>query len=357
MDEINNLKHKWARVAITAVIFLFFAIMFLPFVTPMLMAALFAFALDPIVSRFSVRKSKRRWPIILILMGFFVAITLPIGIVASRVVKKVSEYSALGWQNTSLYQTAEGLYSKGLELAESMGLHITPDQLTPPSSLIASAGSWLVGFTTSLASRAPEFILGLFVFSGALFFFLTQSRDIRKGIEKLDLLSVAEFKQIIRIVQNTAYITLISTALIGTIQALIVAFGAWLSGFTEVLLVLIISLVMSFIPVIGVAPVAVVMSLICFFQQDVKGGIIMLVIAGIAGTIDNILKPIILKGGDEDLDPIISLLAIIGSVIVYGFPGLLLGPILTRLAFKIIPILFAPPLEDSEDDKLEGNRP
>ena len=274
-------------------------------------------------------------------MGFFLVITVPLGIVISRVAKKVSEISAQGWQNTSLYQTAEGLYAKGIDLLATMGIQITPDQLTPPSSLIASAGGWIVSFTTGLAARAPEFVLGLFVFSGALFFFLTQSKEIRKNIERLDLLSVAELKKIIKIVQSTAYITLVSTAVIGTIQAIIVSIGAWISGFTEILLILIFTLIMSFIPLVGVAPVAIALSLICFFQQDVTGGIVMLVVAGIAGTIDNVLKPIMIKGGDEDLDPIVSLLAIIGSVIVYGIPGLLLGPILTRLAFKIIPIFFS----------------
>ncbi len=46
------------------------------------------------------------------------------------------------------------------------------------------------------------------------------------------------------------------------------------------------------------------------------------------------------SGGADDLHPVLSLLALIGAIIVYGAAGILLGPILTQLALKIVPILF-----------------
>jgi predicted PurR-regulated permease PerM len=48
---------------------------------------------------------------------------------------------------------------------------------------------------------------------------------------------------------------------------------------------------------------------------------------------------LLVSSNEEELHPIISLVAIIGAIIVYGIPGLLLGPILTQVAFRIIPLL------------------
>lgn len=276
----------------------------------------------------------------IILSLFFVLVATPLVVISTRVIAKLSELSQQGWQNTQIYKLVEATLHQAESLAGSWGVPVSLDQFGSPAQLVATAGSWLMTSSTAVASRAPEFVLALFVFSCALFFFLTESRSIGKAMERLDLLSVKELREIVRIIQQTSFITLISTASIGTVQALLVALAGWITGFSEILLIFIFTLMFSFIPVVGAAPGAVVLALLCFFQSDVSGGIVMLVAAGIVGVTDNILKPIILKGTDEDLNPVISLLAIIGAVMMYGLPGLLLGPILMRLTFKIIPILF-----------------
>jgi predicted PurR-regulated permease PerM len=87
----------------------------------------------------------------------------------------------------------------------------------------------------------------------------------------------------------------------------------------------------------------------------VGSGIGLLVVAVVAGSVDNIIKPLIVSSGSEEsLNPVISLLAIIGAVIVYGIPGLLLGPILTELTLKIVPILFSEEEKESEESVAAG---
>jgi predicted PurR-regulated permease PerM len=143
------------------------------------------------------------------------------------------------------------------------------------------------------------------------------------------------------VVQQTSYITLVAHAIIGSVQSMIVAIGGLIFGYSEFLLLFVITFFTSLIPVIGASPVAIVLAVISLAQGEIKSAIGLAVVAIIAGSIDNILKPyIVSQSGDEELNPVIALIAIIGAVIVYGLPGLLLGPILTTLAFKIVPILF-----------------
>jgi predicted PurR-regulated permease PerM len=65
----------------------------------------------------------------------------------------------------------------------------------------------------------------------------------------------------------------------------------------------------------------------------------MLVVAGLTAVSDNIIRPLTMMSGDNGLHPFISLLAVIGGVIAYGIPGLLLGPLIASICFSCIPIL------------------
>jgi predicted PurR-regulated permease PerM len=211
------------------------------------------------------------------------------------------------------------------------------------SGIAPKAAAWLLNLTTEMMSQLPQIVLGIFIFTAALYYFLTQSRSIRKTILDFDLLLPAQLDRIIFVVQKSSYVTLITTAVIGSVQASIVGLAAWFCGYHEFFLVLLLTFFMSLIPVIGAAPMAFILSALSFMQGDISSGIAMLITGVIAGSIDNILKPMMVSAQDEDIHPVISLVAVIGAVMIYGFPGLLLGPVLTQLSFRIIPILFIDP--------------
>jgi predicted PurR-regulated permease PerM len=67
------------------------------------------------------------------------------------------------------------------------------------------------------------------------------------------------------------------------------------------------------------------------------------VVALVAGTTDNLLRPILLSSNEQDLNPVIALLAIIGALLVFGMPGLFIGPVVAGVALKIVPAMFEAP--------------
>lgn len=343
-------KHKIVRWTITAVIFLLFAYMFVPFAAALLMAALFAFALNPLVNRFAVRRSKRRLPTAILLLSFFLLIIVPITLVASRIVAKVREYSAAGFENAPIVKSFENFTNKFMGWASTMieQFHLDPSIIPNQNEVVAKVGGYIVAGSTAMVTQFPEVVLGFFVFTAGLYYFLMESRSIRSSIERWNLLSKSELTQIIREVQKSSYESLVVTSATGAIQASIVAVVAYFCGYTEFFVVFVVTFLCSFIPVIGAGPIAFLLSLVSFAQGENGAGITLLVTSGIAGSIDNIIKPYLINSADEDLHPVISLLAVVGGVIVYGVPGLLLGPILTRLTIRIIPILFANQVEETQ---------
>lgn len=352
----EELKHRLVRIGLTVVIFALFGAMFVPFFAPLLLAALFAFAFDGVVSRYSPQRSRRSLPTAFILLGFFLLISAPLVLIAYRLISLARGFAETKLESMPLYQSLESLAERVSHYLERALILVNGS--APEGNhldFLANAGAWVLSYTAGLATRAPELILHLFVFSAALYVFLTESRFIRASISRLKVLRDSELDQIIRVVQRSSYTTLVVSASIGAIQALIVALGGVLFGFHEFLLLFVVTFFTSFIPVIGAAPVAVVLALASLVQGNMGSALGLLVVATVAGSVDNIVKPLVVNSSsEENLNPVISLLAIIGAVIVYGLPGLLLGPILTELALKIVPILFSHEEAEEQAERTEG---
>jgi predicted PurR-regulated permease PerM len=337
-----ELRHRIVRIVLTAVIFGLFGAMFVPFFAPLLMAALFGFALEGVVSKYGIKRSKRKYPTAIILLLFFFLISLPVGLVGYRLVSLASTLAQTNLQDTSLYHSLESLIMS-IESFANRALAVV--DASPPEggvmNFLPGVGAWILSYTAMLATQTPQILIQLFIFSAALYLFLTEATYIRMVVSSFKILKEGELDQIIRVVQRSSYITLVVSAAVGSVQALIVAIGGVFFGFREFFLLFVITFFTSFIPVIGAAPVALFLALLSLIQGNIFSAVGLTVVAVVAGSVDNIIKPLIVaSSSEESINPIISLLAIIGGVIVYGLPGLLLGPILTELTLKIVPILF-----------------
>jgi predicted PurR-regulated permease PerM len=98
--------------------------------------------------------------------------------------------------------------------------------------------------------------------------------------------------------------------------------------------VFVVTFFLSFIPVIGAAPVAVFLGILALIKQDYEifGGF--MVVALVAGTIDNVIRPI-LVGNKERVHPIIVLLSLLGAIAIFGIPGLFLGPVIATVTTEL----------------------
>jgi predicted PurR-regulated permease PerM len=152
-------------------------------------------------------------------------------------------------------------------------------------------------------------------------------------------LTPAESKRFIEILQKSSYNTVVSSVVIAAMQATIVTVGALILGSGDFTVVWVVTFFCSFIPVIGAGPVALALGVGDLLMGQYGTAIGFLVVAIVAGTMDNLVRPYLIASGDEDLHPVVSLLAIIGALLIFGMPGLFLGPVIASVAFKIIPAM------------------
>lgn len=322
-----------------------FAILFLPFYTQILLAAIFAFAIEPFLGRWlTSRRFRWKTSVALILLGMFVVLALPVSLLAYKTYHYLAEISRSGAQNTELFQKLiafkGGILNLVNSLLERFGLSQQYDLSSVIDDGLNQAVNFLVGYSTGIASNIPMLLLGVFVFCAALYFFLAEARWVRGAFMKQRFLSATEAERLIAVLQRSCYSVIVTSLVIAVLQATIVALGSLILQAGDVAAVWGITLICAFIPVIGAGPVAITLGLYKWVMGDYGQAIGFLIVVLIATTADNVVRPYLLSS-DGDLHPILSLLSIIGAILIFGMAGLFIGPVIALVATKIIPTLYS----------------
>ncbi len=337
---------KQVRWTLISVITLAFVTLFLPFFIEILTALIFAFALDPfsrklskleIFRRYSIFFRRKQWVAITIVL-LVLAIVLPITFAVNNVYETVNQAASAGFQNSEFYKDLvkiQGVVAEWAnDLIASMNLNRRLDLEAMGANLTNQLGGILMNFSGKFVSSLPQFILSIFVFCCALYFFMAEQKMLKNIFIKTGLIGEAELLRLTNIFQKSCVSTLFVSVVVGCVQAATVALGSAIFNVGDFVVVFVVTFFLSFIPVIGAAPVALFLAILCLIQQDFGKAIGFFVLAIFAGSIDNILRAY-LVGSEEDLHPIVVLLAIIGAIMVFGLPGLFIGPVIATATAKI----------------------
>lgn len=340
---IESLKSKghWVRWFFIVVLLTAFVFINWPFLVPLALAGIFALGLHDLISRVSA-KSKLNHKLLVtltILLGlalFWVPLTLAI----YRVIAYIEHRQGL--ETGSLLEQVHALKEfslNGLQtLSDWTGVDLAGPARGLLENLLKKTGEIIFNYSSQFLTQLPSIILGSFVFVIVLFFLLLKASAVKNTILQYSPFETKITESLIFIFKRSCSVTLFSTLVVGLVQAFLIGFGSLIFGEGDFWLVLTITFFVSFIPVIGAAPIGYLLALLAFLGDRVGPAIGLTVIATIAGTIDNFLKPLIMSGVSK-VSPVIGFTCVVGAVIMLGLPGLLLGPVIMNLFIGIAPLL------------------
>lgn len=339
----SELKHKIVKTVFVSIVFSLFALMFWPFKTSILLAGLFALALHDVVEKIKRPPLSRRTASLLLMVALILFIAIPLSFILFTAVDTVKTYAAEGIQNTSLFQWTQQLLIDTIDKLHSLAarFHFDIGSLPKLNTYVGDYSASAGAYATKFISQIPHLGMSLIVFFLALYYFLNEHNEIKDFFLRFDFISEKEFNKVVALIKKSSYRTLIAALIIATVQALVISIFAYFCGFTDFFLVFIVCFVFALVPVIGSAPVSIFLVLISFIQGNTEAGFAMLIAFIIASSLDNLIKPVILNTAADEIHPIVALLALIGAILVYGAPGILLGPVLTQLAFNVLKILYS----------------
>ena len=342
---------RWTLLIVSgfAVLYIFF-----PFLMEILLASFFAFALGPLTTKlFSHKIFGRKGWVAITILGLILAIILPIVLLGVSFFNLVSDFSSADFQSSEFFkdivQARNFVLNSAGDFMETFNIKKRFDITGMTNQFLSSIGSKIMTGSAALASQIPDFVLSLLIFCCALYLFLSEGRKIRFLLTHNRFIPARDTDRLIQIFQNSCYATLVASVIVGFIQALTVTIGSALLKADHLLLIFLVTFIFSFIPVLGAAPVAFFLGVVTLIKGDSGLAIGYGVLGIIAGTMDNFIRPMLVRG-DGNVHAGVMLIAIIGAIMLFGLPGLFLGPMFVSVAVQIYSLFF---FRTEEDPKLE----
>jgi predicted PurR-regulated permease PerM len=340
--------HQFPRVVYIAFLVVLSLMLISPFVIPIALSATVALALYPLQLRLIKKGWQKRHAAALLTLGFTLLIATPFAFFIAKGTMLVTD-------QLQRFAVGEKLQSQGLQSVVKtiredvvkfilrytdktlLGNYLTEAKV---NQHFKTANIYLLDFFQNLASSIPAVVLFLLVMIFCTFSFLKNAASVRSFFQSLFGFSQRRMDQLVGIFLRDARQVYVSNVVTGVIQSLLVATGVYLITKSDWFLVFFVTLIFSFIPVIGAAPMAFLFAVVAFFQDNTTGAIILIALGTFTGLIDNFLRPWLASFGQSHAPPIVSFVFVIGGALMLGFPGLFIGLLVGGIAYDTLPIFW-----------------
>ncbi|WP_161597728.1 AI-2E family transporter [Fluviispira multicolorata] len=304
-----------------------------PFILPLVLGITFAYLFEPILNKlihyFKLKKVIWKWIIsILIIFLTFISILGPILTLITTGIQELSavlivmesELKNPMHIDSAAKHISEFLSKFGIEYSIAELIDKGIDFLKKAASLIASnAGTAL--------TATPGYIVKVSVLILTWCFFLIHGKKYRNTVLPKIIPWERERQIVAKTVSSVLKALIVANVLVSCIQAILITTVLVAFGVPRFALLGIIAFFVSFIPVIGTAPVMIGAAAWCYLSEGRVGAAIgILICAVIISFADNVLRPFFMKGGAE-LSFFWIFLAIVGGMSQFGVSGAVLGPV------------------------------
>jgi len=222
--------------------------------------------------------------------------------------------------------------------------------------VLQRASSWLHSGATSLLKSTTSFIISLFMIIITMFFFFVDGKKMLERLMYLSPLPNIYDKEIFQKFRSVSYVTILSTFVTAGAQGIIGAIGFAFVGFPAFLAGVLVAL-LSLLPYLGSMLFYVPVGLYYLAVGEIWRGVFILLWGAIViGNIDNVIRAYMIKGKAQ-VNPIFVIFAILGGISLFGFWGVIIGPLIIAIAvtiFHIYELEFCESLDG--DDCYEGGQ-
>ena len=312
---------------------------FFKLATIFLIAAGFLYILSPFISTYmeKYKWSKKKALNIICLILFFLG-AVPMSIFGIRGTKIITEFFSKQSVSVLTQNVQDKIYTFIDQLAVSN--HIESDVIKEKLNLfLNTAGSFVFKVFSDMVTQIPDLLLGLLITSLSFYFFILKEDQIRVVFDRYYYFSRDHSNRFISVLKSSCREVFLSNVITGIMQSTIVSVGALFCDLGDFYIVFFLTFVISFIPVIGAAPMAFILAAMAFIEQRTGAGITMSIIGVVTGLADNVVRPYLVSLGEVEVPAFIGFLAVIGGVYVLGLPGLFVGPLLASLVYGALPII------------------
>jgi predicted PurR-regulated permease PerM len=199
-----------------------------------------------------------------------------------------------------------------------------------------NAVSWLTNIATSVLQGSGAQLIGVLITFYFLFYFLRDRRLALGAVAMLSPLSKADMSRLTARVADTIRATVFGTLVVAMIQGFLGGLMFWWLGLPTPLLWGIIMGLLAIIPVLGAFIIWIPAAIFLWLSGD-PGSALILIFWGtiVVGGIDNLIYPM-LVGNRLKMHTVPTFISLVGGLIVFGAPGLILGPVVLTVTIFLV---------------------
>lgn len=298
----------------------------LPYLGGVLGAITLYVLLEPIQNWLEKKKWKSSLAASVLIAFSFIVILLPIagiGLMMSSKVKSAIENSK---------EITKTIKSQIAKAEEFVGMNISERINTEDVS------SWASENLQSLASSSLTVFIAIGIMFFLLYFMLVERKKWLKA--SLDYMPLKEKniktigEESIALVKSNA----IGIPMVALLQGVVALIGYFIFGVENPFFWFVVTVIGSMIPFVGTALGILPVCILMFAQGDTTAAIGVLIYgAVVVGATDNLFRLVVQKRL-ADVHPLVTLIGVVVGVPIFGFIGLIFGPLLVSLFLLLVKI-------------------
>ena len=328
-----NINNKSKIFFGTALIIMFvLSVMFMsPFLVTLSLSVVIAVSLNPVYKKLTVVffKNKTIGAIITILLSY-ILIFLPLTLVAIQAVKEVQDvYVSVGVINTQTVSSLnQGVNNSLKDILPNIDIHL--------EKYIGDVSSWLMSYSGTLFSSTFDLLFKILIITISIFFLLRDGEVIQSSVKELVPISSKIYDYLVSSFKSSINSIIFGSIFIVIIQGLLSGIGFAMFGIPNAMFWGLIATITSFIPTIGAGIIfAPIIIYTLFFGTSFQAIGLLLWSTLIVGTVDNLLRPVIMHKS-MNLHPLLVLFSALGGIGFIGPAGVILGPLTLSLLFALM---------------------
>lgn len=272
------------------------------------------------------KKWRKGWTAALLMLLSFIVILLPVGLLANMLSSKVT-YAV---QHSS--ELVAALKKLVASLEQQFDITITSEEnINKLGSAITQSLPRILGATFNTVTT-------IFFMYFILYFMLVNGRYMEDALYEYIPLKDDNVNKVSKEVNKMVVSNAIGIPLIAFAQGLVGLVGYLIIGVEQPFFWFGVTCIAAMLPVVGAALAYVPLAIIFFAGEETGRGIAMLIFGfGIIGTVDNVLRFTLLRKLG-DVHPLTTVFGVIIGLNLFGFIGLIFGPLLISLFILLLKI-------------------
>ncbi len=316
---------------------LLFLYLLKPFFFPLFWAVVIAAIFQPLYRRINRRLNRPSLSTLLIFLVIAVMILLPAGVVGTLVFNESRQiYGMLSPDPKKIDLGFQNII--GLIVDNPLAGLFNIDKfllMEKTAEVLRSVTNYIFVHLTTLTQNTLGFLVQFAIMFYALFFFVRDGEKFLRTAMRILPLGMGRERLLYNRFVATARSTLKVTLIIGGIQGVLGGTVFLITDIEGAVIWGLLMIIMAVVPVVGCSIIWGPAGILMLLSGKIWEGLLILAFgAFVISMVDNLLRPILI-GKDVEMHPLLIFLSSLGGIVLFGFSGFVIGPIITSMLLAI----------------------